>query len=123
VYSFAESKPKISKMIVTDSTPMAMLTVGQLKEVLTPYGGNVTLLSNERHYAYGLRGIAKIFDCSIPTAQRIKASGIIDGAIVQAGRKIVLMLTAQSNWRGARKKQPYEHKKSSRRSHTRMLQR
>lgn len=39
---------------------------------------------------YGIAGIAHLFDCSIPTAQRIKSSGRIDGAISQTGRKIVV---------------------------------
>lgn len=30
------------------------------------------------------------FGCSIPTANRIKASGVIDGAITQIDRKIVI---------------------------------
>lgn len=32
----------------------------------------------------------KIFGCSIPTANRIKKSGVIDSAITQVGRKIVV---------------------------------
>lgn len=44
----------------------------------------------EKHYEYGIQGIAKIFGCSIPTANRIKKSGIIDEAISQIGRKIVV---------------------------------
>ena len=44
----------------------------------------------ERHYEYGIAGIAKIFGCSIPTANRIKKSGIIDPAITQVARKIVV---------------------------------
>ena len=44
----------------------------------------------ERHYEYGIAGIAKIFGCSIPTANRIKKSGVIDSAITQVGRKIVV---------------------------------
>ena len=43
-----------------------------------------------KHYAYGICGIAETFSCSIPTANRIKKSGIIDDAISQVGRKIVL---------------------------------
>lgn len=39
---------------------------------------------------YGINGIAEIFGCSVPTANRIKASGIIDGAITQVGREIVV---------------------------------
>ena len=41
-------------------------------------------------YVYGIKGIAKIFNASIPTANRIKKSGKIDGAITQIGRKIVV---------------------------------
>ncbi|MBF1446236.1 MULTISPECIES: DUF3853 family protein [Prevotella] len=44
----------------------------------------------ERHYEHGIAGIAKIFGCSIPTANRIKKSGVIDSAITQVGRKIVV---------------------------------
>lgn len=50
------------------------------KDVVTP----------EKHYEYGIQGIAKIFGCSIPTANRIKKSSIIDAAISQIGRKIVI---------------------------------
>lgn len=39
---------------------------------------------------YGLDGISMIFNCSKPTAMRIKNSGKIDGAITQVGRKIVI---------------------------------
>ena len=58
--------------------------------------------SREKRYFYGISGIAEIFGCSIPTASRIKRSGIIDDAITQVGRKIVvdadkaLMLVALS---------------------------
>lgn len=41
-------------------------------------------------HVHGLAGIAQIYKCSIPTAQRIKRSGKIDAAIVQIGRKIVV---------------------------------
>ena len=43
-----------------------------------------------RRYVYGIRGIAEIFNCSLPTANRIKKSGRIDKAITQVGRKIVI---------------------------------
>ena len=35
-------------------------------------------------------GIAKLFGCSLPTANRIKKSGKIDKAITQIGRKIIV---------------------------------
>lgn len=44
----------------------------------------------EKRYEYGIRGIARIFGCSIPTANRIKKSGRIDAAITQIGRKIIV---------------------------------
>lgn len=43
-----------------------------------------------KNYAYGLDGIKKTFNCSIATANRIKASGKIDKAITQIGRKIII---------------------------------
>lgn len=46
--------------------------------------------SPDRKLAYGIKGIADTFGCSIPTANRIKKSGLIDRAISQVGRKIVL---------------------------------
>ncbi len=43
-----------------------------------------------RRYVYGILGIAKLFGCSLPTANRIKKSGKIDKAITQIGRKIIV---------------------------------
>lgn len=69
-----------------------MLTVGQLKEVLksgdeTPI--QLTQLNPERRYIYGLAGIQKLFNCSYVTAFRYK-EGVIKGAVMQFGRKIVV---------------------------------
>lgn len=44
----------------------------------------------KKYYVYGIAGIAKLFGCSIPTAQRIKSSGKIDDAISQCGKIIVV---------------------------------
>ena len=46
--------------------------------------------SDSKHYVYGIRGLASLFNCSMPTANRIKQSGKIDRAIKQIGRKIVV---------------------------------
>ena len=46
--------------------------------------------TSKKKYEYGIRGIAKIFGCSIPTANRIKKSGKINAAITQVGRKIIV---------------------------------
>lgn len=43
-----------------------------------------------RKYVYGISGIARLFGCSLPTANRIKKSGKIDKAITQIGRKIIV---------------------------------
>ena len=46
--------------------------------------------SQEKKYVYGMAGIARLFGCSIPTANRITKSGVIDKAITQCGRKIIV---------------------------------
>ena len=77
---------------ITNDTPIAMLTVGQLKEVLvaTETQPQPATIKEAKKYVYGIRGIAGLFNCSMPTANRIKASGKINGAIVQIGRKIIV---------------------------------
>lgn len=77
---------------ISDDTPIAMLTVGQLKKVLgtTAVQSLQTPAKEENGYVYGVSGIAKIFDCSMTTASKIKASGKIDKAIIQVGRKIIV---------------------------------
>lgn len=46
--------------------------------------------TNKKTYVYGINGLAAILGCSRPTAQRIKSSGKLDGAISQTGRTIVV---------------------------------
>lgn len=59
---------------------------GTKKEVSTP----TTVAEKRKKYVYGIRGIAKLFDCSISSANRLKKSGKIDEAIIQDGRKIII---------------------------------
>lgn len=49
-----------------------------------------TATDASKKYVYGILGIAKLFGCSIPTANRIKQSGKISKAITQIGRKIIV---------------------------------
>ena len=49
-----------------------------------------TSSEEEKRYVYGLAGIARLFGCSLPTANRIKQSGKINRAITQVGRKIIV---------------------------------
>jgi hypothetical protein len=44
----------------------------------------------EKRLVYGIAGIAQLFNCSMTTANRIKASGKIDRAISQCGRMITV---------------------------------
>lgn len=47
-------------------------------------------VDRSKKYVYGILGIAQLFDCSLPTANRIKKSKQIDKAITQIGRKIIV---------------------------------
>lgn len=47
-------------------------------------------LKENKRYVYGIAGIAQLFNCSMTTANRIKASGKIDKAISQTGRMIAV---------------------------------
>lgn len=47
-------------------------------------------LNKGKNYEYGIQGIAKIFGCSKAKAYKIKSSGIIDEAITQNGKLIVI---------------------------------
>lgn len=74
-----------------DSTPIAALTVADLKRLIAGIK-NQTPESQEteaRRYVYGLQGIKSLFGCSHATAQRYKNT-ILRDAIIQNGRKIII---------------------------------
>lgn len=70
--------------------------VSLLKDALSICGNEVTnqeaahVDDGSDKYAYGLDGLARLFGCSKPTANRIKQSGKIDKAIKQIGCKIII---------------------------------
>lgn len=76
--------------------PLFQATIGDLKEALTMALRDIELESEgktktaPKRYVYGIAGIAKLFGCSEPTAQRIKSSGEIDDAISQINGIIVV---------------------------------
>ena len=76
--------------IINDSTPIALLTVGQLRELMTfDRQPEPVAISNEKRLVYGLRGIRNLFNVSHATAYRYKET-ILKDAVSQQGRKIVV---------------------------------
>ena len=70
------------------------MTVGELvdliRETTAAVASSTMPEQKPRNLEYGIAGIARIFNCSMATANRIKASGKIDDAITQTGRIIVI---------------------------------
>lgn len=73
------------------NTPIWQLTIGEFMELINQVQ-TVTIdnTPKEKRLVYGIAGIAQIFNCSMTTANRIKASGKIDRAISQCGRMITV---------------------------------
>ncbi len=76
---------------VWQMTGEELLSLAQQK-AMQPEGAapETSSAKEERHFVYGLSGLARLFGCSLPTANRIKQSGKIDRAITQVGRKIIV---------------------------------
>jgi hypothetical protein len=74
--------------------PIAMMTGEELifliNNACERMNVKVSNTTKQKRIFYGIEGIAKVFGCSVPTANRIKKSGVIDEAITQVGRKIVV---------------------------------
>jgi hypothetical protein len=77
--------------IINHNTPIALLTVGQLMELLNEDRKQITVSVPEtsKRLVYGLHGIKTLFNVSHATAQRYKDT-IIKDAVSQNGRKIVV---------------------------------
>ena len=77
---------------INPDTRVIDLTLGQLMEL---FGQTPTITVDNtpkpgKHLVYGIAGIAQLFNCSMTTANRIKASGKIKRAISQCGRMITV---------------------------------
>lgn len=71
--------------------PLWQLTVGEFMELINqPRTPLIDNTPKEKRLVYGISGIAQLFNCSMTTANRIKASGKIDKAISQCGRMITI---------------------------------
>lgn len=79
-------------MLIVNETPIAMLTVGQLKEIIAsvmPKQEEQPKPEATPTYIYGLAGIREMFGVSHSTAQKLKDT-ILAPAVKQCGRKIVV---------------------------------
>ncbi len=83
---------------INDNTPMAIITVGELKEILSENFVTKQELEAEKNskigfdpetHVYGIRGIAKLFNVSHATAQRYKNTFLAQ-AVIQNGKKIIV---------------------------------
>lgn len=77
-----------------DSMPMGVMTIGDLRELITEILDSRHSVEQESHsknrrLVYGLRGIQELFKVSHKTAQQYK-DGILKPAVKQNGRKIVV---------------------------------
>lgn len=69
-----------------------------LDEFITAFGERLGLMQgdsqetrgNKRNLVYGLAGLSELLGCSVSTAARIKKSGVLDPAIHQTGKIIVV---------------------------------
>ena len=68
---------------------LTILEYLELMDLLKQPEAKVTDTTDKKH-EYGMGGIARIFNCSLTTANKIKQSGKIDKAITQLGRIIVV---------------------------------
>jgi len=76
---------------ISTNTPIALLTVGQLMDLLNSGKQQETVSKSEtsKRLVYGLNGIRNLFGVSHATAQRYKDT-IIKDAVSQNGRKIIV---------------------------------
>ncbi len=84
------------KMKINSNTRIIDLTLGELLEAVENRVKDVIAgkpdkeATAEKHYVYGLKGLARLLGCSKTTASRIKTSGKIDKAITQIGALLII---------------------------------
>lgn len=80
-------------MNIDSNTRLIDLTLGQLIEQLMNLFETkqkpVAVQPEKRNLVHGIAGIARLYNCSLKTANRIKKSGKINEAITQHGRYII----------------------------------
>ncbi|MEN5308912.1 DUF3853 family protein [Chryseobacterium cucumeris] len=68
---------------IDPQTPLWKLTVEEFLEIIKS-------LNSENKHEYGLKGLAKVLGCSVSKASEIKSSGMLDEAIIQKGKIIII---------------------------------
>lgn len=78
-------------MSIQDTTPLAILTVADLRELIRELQSEAKnkSVAPSSNLVYGIRGIEKLFGVSHKTAQYYK-DHLIKEAVMQNGRKIVV---------------------------------
>jgi len=69
------------------------ITVKEFINLQKTLAGNVPLPNPQpigRKYVYGIMGIARLLGCSRSSVDRLRKKGIIEEAIIQDGRKIIV---------------------------------
>lgn len=85
-------------MTFNDTTPIAALTVGDVKSLICEMNQDAQAPTSTAsgQYVYGIRGIEKLFGVSHDTAQNYKNT-ILKDVCIQRGRKIIVNVEKQSN--------------------------
>lgn len=74
---------------IADKTKVADLSVGELRSVIEAVVKE-TIAHNTKATAHGIQGLADVLGCSVSQAKRVKASGLLQPAISQLGRVMVV---------------------------------
>lgn len=81
--------------------PLWQLTVAEFLELqkaaITPQQTQTPQQPETPEYVYGISGLAELLGCSKSTAANIKRSGIIDAAITQHNRTIIINASTALN--------------------------
>ena len=73
------------------NTPLFKLTLQELKsELMEEFQSQFLTLLSKKKYEYGIKGLSKILGCSRAKASKIKNSGVINEAIFQNGKIIII---------------------------------
>jgi len=72
---------------MTDTTLISDLTVAEFRDLVSVLLYNTP---HRREQLRGISGIAEALSISISQAKRVKAEGLIDGALTQSGRVILV---------------------------------